>query len=117
MRRHDSGHRRDALWIAALVHRLSGLALACFLPVHFLVLGLAISNEAQLDGFLKWTEQPLVKAAETALVFLLAVHLTGGLRILIMETLPWRDGQKRLAAIAAATAALVALGFIARAWL
>ena len=44
-----------------MVHRISGLALACFLPLHFLTLGLAINGEARLDGFLKWTANPLVK--------------------------------------------------------
>jgi succinate dehydrogenase/fumarate reductase cytochrome b subunit len=39
MKQHTSAHRRDALWIAAMIHRLSGLALACFLPLHFLTLG------------------------------------------------------------------------------
>ena len=96
-RQHTGGHRRDALWIAAMVHRLSGLALACFLPLHFLALGLAIDGEARLDGFLKWTANPLVKLAETALVFLLAVHMLGGIRVLVIENLPWREGQKRLA--------------------
>ena len=90
------GHRRNALWIAALVHRLSGLALACFLPLHFLTLGLAIDGEARLDGFLRWTANPLVKLAESGLVFLLAVHMLGGLRVLVIENLPWHDGQKQL---------------------
>ena len=40
--------RKNILWIAALVHRLSGLALAAFLPLHFLALGIAINGEAQL---------------------------------------------------------------------
>ena len=35
------------------MHRLSGLALAIFLPLHFLALGLAIDGEARLDGFLQ----------------------------------------------------------------
>ena len=78
----NAGHRRDALWIAAMVHRLSGLALACFLPLHFLALGLAIDGEARLDGFLRWTANPLVKATEAGLVFLLAVHMLGGIRVL-----------------------------------
>ena len=94
---HTGGHRRNALWIAAMVHRISGLALACFLPLHFLALGLAIQGEAQLDGFLKWTANPYVKLAETGLMFLLAVHMLGGLRVLAIENLPWREGQKRLA--------------------
>ena len=39
-----------------MVHRISGLALACFLPLHFLTLGLAIEGEARLDGFLRWMD-------------------------------------------------------------
>ena len=101
-----AGHRRSALWIAAMVHRISGLALACFLPLHFLALGLAIDGEARLDSFLKWTANPYVKASETALVLLLAVHMLGCLRVLAIENLPWRDGQRRLA-LAAGSAALV----------
>ena len=113
--RHTGAHRHSALWIAALVHRLSGLALACFLPLHFLALGLAIDGEARLDGFLKWTANPLVKLAETALVFLLAVHMLGGVRVLVIENLPWREGQKRLATAALILAGIAALAFIARA--
>ena len=59
-------HRMRPLWIAALVHRLSGLALAVFLPFHFLALGLAISGEARLESFLRWSDQPLVKLSEAA---------------------------------------------------
>jgi fumarate reductase subunit D len=112
-RQRNAGHRRDALWLAAMVHRLSGLALAAFLPLHFLTLGLAIEGEARLDGFLKWSEQPAVEVAEMALVFLLTVHLLGGLRVLAIENLPWRNGQKPMAVAAAAVAAALALAFLA----
>jgi fumarate reductase subunit D len=88
--------------------------LACFLPLHFLALGLAIEGEARLDGFLAWTDQPLVKIAEVGLVLLLAVHLLGGLRILLVEGFPWRPGQKRLAMGAGLAAAVVAVAFAAR---
>ncbi len=64
-------HRSSPLWIAFVVHRLSGLALAIFLPFHFLALGLAISGEARLENFLRWTDQPLVKLSETLLIGLL----------------------------------------------
>ena len=114
-RQHTGGHRRDALWIAFILHRLSGLALACFLPLHFLALGLAIEGEARLDGFLKWTANPVVKLAETALVFLLAVHMLGGLRLLVIENLPWRDGQKQLAWLAGSAAIAIAALFLIRA--
>jgi fumarate reductase subunit D len=102
------------LWIAAMVHRLSGLALAIFLPWHFLALGLAIQGEARLESFMRWSDQPLVKLAEGGLVFLLTVHLLGGLRILVIENFDWRDGQKQLATIAAAVSAIVAFIFLAR---
>jgi len=105
-------HRGSALWIAAMVHRISGLALAIFLPLHFLALGLAIDGEARLEGFLRWTDQPVVKLAETGLVFLLTVHLLGGLRVLVIENLEWRDGQKQLATVAATVSAIVALLFL-----
>jgi len=107
-------HRGSALWIAALVHRLSGLALAIFLPLHFLALGLAINGAAKLEGFLRWSDQPPVKLAESGLVFLLTVHLLGGLRVLVIENFAWRDRQKQLATLAAAVSALVAFVFLVR---
>ena len=91
----------------ALVHRLSGIALALFLPAHFWVLGMGL----EMDGFLRWSEQPLVKAAEWGLVLLLAAHLGGGLRVLALEFLPWRDWQKGLAAAAAGFAFAAGLAF------
>jgi fumarate reductase subunit D len=99
-----------AYW-AFLVHRVSGIALALFLPLHFLALASALQGAAALDGFLRWSEAPLVKAAEWILVTLLAAHLAGGLRILALEFLPWRDWQKTLAALAAAFALFVGLVF------
>ncbi len=105
------GVRNHPAYWAFLVHRISGVALALFLPAHFLALASAIRGEAALDVFLRWSEQPLVKAGEWILVMLLAAHLAGGLRILALEFLPWRDWQKTLAALAAAFALLVALVF------
>ena len=112
-----TAYRRDTLWIAAMVHRVSGVLLACFLPLHFWVLGLAIQSEARLDGFLKWTQSPLVKLAEAGLVALLAVHLLGGLRVLVIENLPWQDGQKRLATWVLSAAASLAAIFLVRLYL
>lgn len=107
-------HRQSLLWIAALVHRLSGLALAVFLPLHFLALGLAIRDAAPLERFLRWSDQPLVKLAEGGLVFLLLLHMLGGLRVLVIENFAWREGQKELATIAAGVSAVVALIFLVR---
>ena len=93
--------------MVALIHRISGVALALFLPVHFWALGKGL----QLDAFLRWTEQPLVKFAEWGIVVLLAAHLGGGLRVLAIEFLDWHEWQKGLAAIAAAIAFAAGLAF------
>lgn len=108
-------HRSHALWFAFILHRVSGLGLALFLPVHFYVLSLALTQPERLDGFLRWTEVPLVKFAEYGLVFLLAVHFFGGLRLMALEWLPWPARQKTLAAGAVAAAFLVATTFFLRA--
>jgi fumarate reductase subunit D len=106
-----NARRNHAGWWAFVVHRVSGIALALFLPAHFLVLGTALNGEAALDGVLRWTEQPLVIAGEWILVMLLAAHLAGGLRILALELLPWRDWQKTLAALVAGFALAAGLAF------
>jgi len=96
---------------AFLVHRISGVLLAAFLPVHFFALGSALNGAAALDAFLDWTQLPIVKFAEWGIVLLLAAHLTGGLRLLALEFLPWRDSQKTLASVAAGVALATGLAF------
>ena len=108
-----TARRGSTLWIAAMIHRLSGLTLAIFLPFHFLVLSLSV-HEASLESFLRWTDQPWVKFSEGGLMFLLTVHLLGGLRVLVIENMDWRGGQKQLATLAAAAAAVVAFAFLLR---
>ena len=110
--RGDWRARGRAGWWAFAVHRASGLALAIFLPAHFLVLGTALSRAAGLDATLAWTDAPLVKASEVALVFLLAAHLGGGLRLLFVEFGGFRAAwQPALIATAFGSATLCALLF------
>jgi fumarate reductase subunit D len=112
IQRNDARARTHAGWWAFAVHRASGLALAVFLPAHFLVLGQALTGSAALDAVLVWTEQPWVKASEVVLVFLLAVHLAGGLRLLLVEFGGWRAAwQGTLISVAGAAAVLCALVF------
>ena len=92
-----------------MVHRVSGIALALFLPLHFWTLGSALEGEMRLSGFIAWTQQPLVKLGEWLIVVALAAHLGGGLRVLALEFLAWREWQKSLAAAAAAVTIAVGL--------
>ena len=108
-------HRNHALWFAFLLHRVSGLGLALFLPFHFLLLGLALEDSQTMDKLLLWSDSVWVKLAEFGLVFLLSVHLFGGLRLLALEFLPWSDRQKSLAAFALAGSFLLACWFLIRA--
>lgn len=105
-------HRNQPLWFAYMAHRISGVCLAVFLPVHFYVLGTAIKGTAALDGFLSWTQLPMVKFAEFGLVFALGIHLFGGLRLLALEFLPWSPQQKTYAAVAVAGSFVIACSFL-----
>jgi fumarate reductase subunit D len=96
--------RESSYWLA-IVHRVSGIALVLFLPLHFW----ALSRALELDAFLAWTQAPWVKVAEWGIVVALAAHLACGLRVLVLEFLPWHDWQKALGATAAAFAVGVGL--------
>jgi fumarate reductase subunit D len=104
--------RAHPLWLAYILHRVSGVALAVFLPLHFWVLALAMTDPARLDGFLRFTDIGAVKLAEFGLVFLLAIHMFGGLRLMALEWLPWTPPQKTLAAGAVAVSFLIAILFL-----
>ena len=102
-----ASHRQPG-FAAALVHRLSGIALAVFLPLHFLALATALDGAAALDSFLAVTGTPLAKASECALVVALAIHMTLGLRILAIEFFAIRE--RTVAVLTACAAAVFAVG-------
>jgi fumarate reductase subunit D len=109
--KNDFRARNHPAYWAFIVHRVTGLLLALFLPFHFWALGQALNGAQALDGFLRWTEQPLVKFSEIGLVLLLAGHMAGGVRLLMLEFLAWRDWQKSLLAIAAGVSLAAGLAF------
>ena len=77
--RHNPNH------LAFIIHRISGICLAIFLPIHLYVISLLLRNPEKLDAFLTWTSSPAVKLSETFLIMLAGIHLAGGIRILIVE--------------------------------
>jgi fumarate reductase subunit D len=111
VRSNDFRARRHAAYWAFLVHRLSGLALALFLPVHFWALGRALENDAALEGFLRYTDQPLFKLGEWGLVVLLALHTMGGVRLLLIEFGDWTGLRKSWIAGTAGAGVLAGLAF------
>jgi fumarate reductase subunit D len=110
--RSDSRARQHPAYWAFVVHRVSGVLLALFLPLHFWALGQALHGEVRLDSLLVWTEHPLVKLAEVGIVVTLAAHMAGGVRLLALEFLPWRNWQKALAAAAMGVTVAFGLAFL-----
>jgi len=110
--KNDIRARNHPAYWAFVVHRASGVLLALFLPLHFWALGQALHGEERLESFLRWSDQPLVKFAEMALVLLLAAHMTGGLRLLALEFLAWRNWHISLLAAAAGVALAAGLMFL-----
>lgn len=111
MRRNDHRAHGHASWWAFWLHRVSGLLLALFLPLHFLALGQALTAPAALEGFLRFADAPLVKLAEWGLVTLLALHLTGGVRLLLIEFGRATDLRKNWIAVGIGLAVAVGAAF------
>ena len=110
-----SPRNHRAYW-AFVGHRLSGLALGIFLPVHFYVLGMALERSQRFDQFLKLSDMPLMKVGEWGLVVLLSIHMFFGLRLLALELLPWsstRDARLSWIGWGFAASLVVGLVFVA----
>ena len=110
-RRNDQRARAHPAYWAFLMHRLSGLGLAVFLPLHFWALGQALQGAAALDGFLRLADQALFKFAEWGLVILLALHMMGGVRLLLIEFGSASGLRKNWIAGAAGFAAAAGMAF------
>ena len=95
-------------FIAAALHRLSGLALAIFVPFHFLALATALNGADALDSFLSLTDNWPVRLSEAGLVAALAMHMALGLRILGIEFLGFRE--RTAAAVSACVGIALAFG-------
>jgi fumarate reductase subunit D len=106
-----ASHRQPG-FVAALLHRLSGLALALFLPLHFLALGTALNGADALDSFFAVTQHPLVKFLEWGIVTALATHLALGLRVLAIEFLAVRERTAAVVTLCLAAAFAVGLVFL-----
>jgi len=92
--------RRHPGLAAALLNRLSGIALALFLPAHFIALGLALSGAPALGSFLMLIRSPLLRTLEAGLVAALALHFACGLRILAIEFLDFRESTAMTVSLA-----------------
>ena len=105
----NRGH--PAYW-AFLVHRLSGHRARAVPAAAFPGSRAGAARRGCARRLPRWTRSPWVEATEIALVFALAAHLTGGLRLLLIEFVGWKsESQKALIAAAGGIAAFCALAF------
>ncbi len=99
-------------FLAAILHRLSGIALAVFLPMHFIALGTALSGADSFQSFLVLTHSWFVRFAEWGLVMALAVHMALGIRVLAIEWLAVRERSAIVVSSCVAASAAVGLVFL-----
>ena len=97
-------------FLAALLHRLAGIALAIFLPLHFWALSSALNGADFLDKFLKVTDTRWSRFAEGGIVVALALHMALGLRVLAIEFLPVRERTRVAVSICLAAASPSGMG-------
>lgn len=81
-------------YFAYMCHRFSGLLLACFIPLHFFVLSQSLRGASGFERYLQLTDFWVFKVGEWGLVVLLAIHLIGGTRLLMIEFGPWKGLRK-----------------------
>src|SRR3954451_2460144 len=99
-------------FLAAMLHRLSGIALAIFLPMHFIALGMALSGADSLQSFLGVTHNAFVRTAEWGLVTALGLHMALGLRVLAIELFAVRERSALVVSACVACSLTVGLLFL-----
>jgi fumarate reductase subunit D len=99
-------------FLAAMLHRVSGIALAIFLPLHFVALGMALGGADAFQSFLGVTHNTFVRVAEWGLVTALGLHMALGIRVLAMEFLAVRQRSAITVSVCVACSVTVGLLFL-----
>jgi len=99
-------------FLAAMLHRLSGIALAIFLPLHFIALGTALGGADSLQSFLGVTHSGFVRIAEWGLVTALGMHMALGIRVLAIEFLAVRERGAVIVSVCVACSVTIGLLFL-----
>ncbi len=71
--------------LAAWIHRISGLGLAVFVPLHLAVLSSAVHGAPALDQALAVARSSQLQWAEWILYSLFFIHLIFGVRVMLIE--------------------------------
>ena len=99
-------------FVAAVLHRLSGIALAIFVPLHFIALATVLNGADALDSFLSLTRNPFVQLTEMGFVAALALHMALGLRVLAIEFLGMRESRGTVVSVCIGAGIAFGIGFL-----
>jgi succinate dehydrogenase / fumarate reductase, cytochrome b subunit len=91
--------------VASIGHRISGIVLACALPVAVLALQRSLRSEAEFDSLTDALRSPAGRAALVLIAWASAHHVFAGIRHLLMDV---GVGASLAAGRASAYAALLA---------
>lgn len=92
---------------AFILHRLSGLALMAYLPLHIFVTGSLTGGADSWNRTMAMLDRPVVHFLEWCLLGVVIYHAANGLRLILADLGIWSDlaGQKRMFWVAAAVGA------------
>jgi succinate dehydrogenase / fumarate reductase cytochrome b subunit len=83
-------------YVAWLLNRVTGIAIAFYLAIHIWVIHHLTQGPEEFDKVMRFVQQPLFKLGEIGLLGVILYHSMNGLRILCIE---WGSGyriQKKL---------------------
>ncbi len=70
---------------AYLFHRITGLALIIYLPMHLVVTGLRLFGPGPWEAFVRFSHNPVVLFFEWALMIAFLYHAINGFRLVLTE--------------------------------
>jgi succinate dehydrogenase/fumarate reductase cytochrome b subunit len=91
--------RRTVVGFGAVMHRWAGSALGIYLALHLGVILLALLGVPAPDRLIAAGGSGLVRGGEALLAGVLALHVTGSVRVLLDELLSIKRGQDFLAVL------------------
>lgn len=106
-------HRHFQAW-TMVAERWCGLTLAAFLMLHLSVIGLSLAGVPALDWLIRNVGPAEIQAAEALLAGCLAMHVIGGVRVLIHEVFSTHRLDRPLSILAVACAAAAPLACLLR---
>jgi len=104
-----SHYRWHPGFIAWLLHRLSGVALAGYLLLHLWVLQNLAKGPAEFDKIMALFDTVLIKVMEIGLLGVVAYHTINGLRIVFMDYGPMAEKEKYIKYLAGAFAVIAVI--------